>query len=95
MKYRCQPLVTRKQRFGKLPVLLLVEISVAVGFDRGRHVDRLAEVGSLEVQRCAVVPEACLRENSIYPLPAVVADLAHDVSRDADLDAVKLRALEE
>ena len=72
-----------------------MKVCVAVGLDRGRHVDRLAEVGRLEVQSCAVVPEAGLLENVIYPLPPVVADLAHDVSRDADLDAVKLGTLEE
>ena len=95
MKNRYQPVVAGQERLREFPVLLLVKVCVAVGLDRGRHVDRLAEVGRLEVQSCAVIPEAGLGKDSIDSLPAVIADLAHDVCCDADLYAVKLRALKE
>ena len=72
-----------------------MKICVTVGLDGRCHVDGLRVILSLEVERCAVIPEACLREDGIYSLPAVVSDFAHDVCCDVDLNSVKLRALKE
>ena len=93
LQYRLQLLIARKQSLRELAVLLLMEICVTVGLYRRRHVDRFLEVIDFQIECGAIVPETCLCENGIYSLPAVVADLAHDICCDTDLYAVKLRAL--